>query len=329
MSGQTKPTMYDKMIGFNYTDIDTSNGDIRSIKELWKNYLSQRLYGFGRKVDTAGYYCWNDEEKQLYKDPDLVLATDPFLNYSQTNILSIEPLEKGFFRIMNVKGFIDDSTGRFKTRVIFYVMAKKVNDKFKLYNYFYTDKEKLKVTNVRNIIYYYPPDYQFDNKNALMFANFEDSLSKLFTWPVPESLIYLIDKNPTLLMNHLGFVYDGSRGTGKHGGKFMEKDNMILSSINENHRHELVHYFTKSMNPDVIGFFDEGLATYFGGTLGKPFQWHIDYLNDYIKEKPDLDVTSENTFGYIDDKTNPQYVLGAIIIKYTIEKFGFPEVLAL
>src|ERR1039457_2425517 len=108
MSGQTKPTMYDKMIGFNYTDIDTSNGDIRSIKELWKNYLSQRLYGFGRKVDTAGYYCWNDEEKQLYKDPDLVLATDPFLNCSQTNILSIEPLEKGFFRIMNVKGFIDD-----------------------------------------------------------------------------------------------------------------------------------------------------------------------------------------------------------------------------
>lgn len=122
------------MIGFNYTDIDTSNSDIRSITELWKKYLMQRLYGFYYKIDTAGYYYWNEEEKQLYNDPDLILATDPFLNYSQTNILSIKPIEKGFFRIMNVKGFVDDSTNRFKTQVIFYVMAKKVNDKFKLYN---------------------------------------------------------------------------------------------------------------------------------------------------------------------------------------------------
>lgn len=118
-------------------------------------------------------------------------------------------------------------------------------------------------------------------------------------------------------------------GTGKHDGRFIYKDNIILSSVNENHRHELVHYFTKIKNPDVIGFFDEGLATYFGGNLSNPFQWHLNYLNEYIKDKPDLDLSDENKFGYIDAKTNPQYVLGAIIMKYTIAKYGFQKVLAL
>jgi hypothetical protein len=296
---------------------------------LWKNYLIRRVYGFADKIDTAGFIYWNDEEKQLYNDPDLILSADPYLSISQTNILSIKPIGQGFFKIMNVKGFVDDSSSRFKTQVIFYVLAKKVNDKFKLFNYFYLDKERLKVTNVKNVCYYYPSDYKFDNKNALNFTNFEDSLSNLFNCPIPKTLIYLVEKNPTYLMNHLGFIYDGGTGTGKHGGKFIFKDNMILSSINENHRHELVHYFTKIKNPDVIGFFDEGLATYFGGNLGNTFQWHLNYLNEYIKDKPDLILTDENKFGYIDAKTNPQYVLGAIIIKYTIDKFGFPKVLAL
>ncbi|MGA2822396.1 MAG: hypothetical protein ABSE72_02605 [Bacteroidales bacterium] len=326
---QSKPTYFDKLIGFNYWSIDTSNSDIRSITELWKNYLIRRVYGFADKIDTAGFIYWNDEEKQLYNDPDLILSADPYLSISQTNILSIKPIGQGFFKIMNVKGFVDDSSSRFKTQVIFYVLAKKVNDKFKLFNYFYLDKERLKVTNVKNVCYYYPSDYKFDNKNALNFTNFEDSLSNLFNCPIPKTLIYLVEKNPTYLMNHLGFIYDGGTGTGKHGGKFIFKDNMILSSINENHRHELVHYFTKIKNPDVIGFFDEGLATYFGGNLGNTFQWHLNYLNEYIKDKPDLILTDENKFGYIDAKTNPQYVLGAIIIKYTIDKFGFPKVLAL
>jgi hypothetical protein len=326
---QSKPTIYDKMIGFNYTDIDTSNSDIRSITELWKKYLMQRIYGFYHKIDTAGFNYWNEEEKQLYNDPDLILSTDPFLNYSQTNILSIKPIGQGFFQIMNVKGWVDDSTGKFITTAIFYVLAKKGNDNFKLFNYFYQDKGKLKVTKIRNVCYYYPADYKFVKQNALNFVTFQDSLSNLFNCPVPKTMYYLLEKNPTALMNHLGFIYYGSMGTGKHGGKLIKKDNMILSSLNENHRHELVHYFTNNKNPDVIMFFDEGLATYFGGTLGNPFQWHLKHLNDYIKDKPNIDFMNENKFGYIDDKTNPQYVLGAIIIKYTIEHYGFPKVLAL
>jgi hypothetical protein len=326
---QSKPTYFDKHIGFNYWSIDTSNSDIRSITKLWKNYLIRRVYGYYGKIDTAGYCYWNEEEKQLYSDPDLLLSIEPSYAMSQTNILNIIDNGQGFFRIMNVKGSVDDSTSRFRTQVIFYVLAKKVNDEFKLFNYFYLEKEKLLQTKIRNVCYYYPADYKFDKQKALNFVNFEDSLSNLFNSPVPKELIYLVDKNDDSLMNDLGFIYNGGIGTGKHGGKFIYKDNIILSSVNENHRHEWVHYFTKIKNPDVIGFFDEGLATYFGGNLGNTLQWHLNYLNEYIKDKPALDLADENKLIYIDAKTNPQYVLGAIIMKYAIEKYGFQKALAL
>jgi len=325
---QPKPTFYDKMVGFNYWNIDTSNTDIHSITEIWKIYLKNRFYGFQRKIDTAGYYYWNDEEKKLYNDPDLILATDPYFIYSQTNILSIKPVGQDFYQIMNVKGLVDDSTQKFKTQAIFYVLAKKVNDNFKLFNCFYLDREKLRQTRIRNVCYYYPTYYKFNKKNAMNFVNFEDSLSNLFPCPVPKDLIYLVDTNKDSLVNHLGFLYYGL-GSGKHGGKFIFKDDIIISSIDENHRHELVHYFNHKINPDVIGYFDEGLATYFGGNLGNNLQWHLNYINHYLKDKPDLDLTDENKFGYIDAKTNPQYVLGAIIMKYTIDHYGFTKVLAL
>ena len=326
---QSKLTYFDKIIGFNYWSIDTSNSDIKSIVELWKKYLIRKDYGCIYKIDTAGYCFWNEEEKQLYNDPDLILSDDSYLFNSQFNILKIEPIEQGFFKIMNIKGFVDDSTCKFKTQAIFYVLAKKVNDKFKLFNYFYLDKEKLLQTKIRNVCYYYPVDYKFDKQNALKFVNFEDSLSTLFNLPVPKELIYLVDRNTDSLIHHLGYNYFGQTGTGKKYGKFIYRENMILSSTDENHRHEMVHYFTKIKNPDVIGFFDEGLATYFGGNLGNPLQWHLNYLNEYIKDKPDLDLTDNNKFIYINARINPQYVLGAIIMKYTIDKYGFQKVLAL
>jgi len=326
---QSKPTIYDKMIVFNYATIDTSDSDIQSIVKVWKNYLQNRLYGFVRKIDTAGYIYWNDEEKQLYNDPDLILAIDPFLSISQTSILNIKPFLHGFFRIMNVKGFVDDSTGRFTTQAIYYILAKKVNDNFKLFNYFYLDKKKLIQTKIRNVCYYYPSEYKFNKQNALNFGNFEDSLSNLFNCPVPKEIIYLVDNDKDTMLNHLGFMYYGGLGLGKHSGHFIVKENMIISSSGENHRHELVHYFNHKKNPDVIGFFDEGLATYFGGNLGNPFQWHLNCINQYLKDKPDLDLTDETKFGYIDAKTNPQYVLGAIIITYTIDQYGFAKALTL
>jgi hypothetical protein len=326
---QSKPSAYDKFISCRYYNIDTTNKEIHEVLNTWKKYLVQRINGFEWKIDTAGYYYWNEEEKQLYREPDLVLAYEPYLCLSKTDILSIEPLENGFYQILNVKGLIEDtSLQQFKTQAIFYVLAKKAGQNFKLYNYFYLEKSKMKQALISNVFYYYPPDYKFSKRKAGAFVSFEDSLSVLFKIPKPGHIHYLLENDNEALMKRLGFFFYPT-GTSRHGGHSIFKDIFLLSSFDENHRHELVHYFTSATNPGVIGFFDEGLATYFGGTIGNDLNWHIGYVKNYLKDKPDLDLTNENQFGYIDGKTNPQYVLGAIIIKYTIDKFGFPKVLAM
>jgi len=257
----------------------------------------------------------------------MILETDPWLNIIQTNILEIKPVENGFYRIMNVKAEVD-SAGEFKTSAIYYVLAKKTGGNFRLFSYLYLEKEKMNRKLIGNTCYYFPGNYNFSEKNARKFLSFQDSLSSLFSLPESRSLIYIIDKDNPAMLSHLGYFYY-SIGTALKGGKLINNEDLILSSLNENHRHELVHYFTGKKNPEVIGFFDEGLATYFGGNLGNVLQWHINYLNNYLKNKPDLDISDENKFSYINAGENPQYVLGAIVIKYTIDRFGFQKVLDL
>jgi len=326
-NGQTKTNYTDKFIKFNYWNIDTSNQDIKAVADLWKNYLICRLYGYVQKNDTLGLKFWNEEEKKLYHDPDMILETDPWLNIIQTNILEIKPVENGFYRIMNVTAEVD-SAGEFKTSAIYYVLAKKTGGNFRLFSYLYLEKEKMNRKLIGNTCYYFPGNYNFSEKNARKFLSFQDSLSSLFSLPESRSLIYIIDKDNPAMLSHLGYFYY-SIGTALKGGKLINNEDLILSSLNENHRHELVHYFTGKKNPEVIGFFDEGLATYFGGNLGNVLQWHINYLNNYLKNKPDLDISDENKFSYINAGENPQYVLGAIVIKYTIDRFGFQKVLDL
>ena len=325
---QDKTDFWDKMIVFNYANIDTSNQEILAISKLWKRYLIIRLYGCAQKNDTAGYGFWNKEEQTIYNDPDLILGIEPSLNYCETNILNIKPIENGFFRIMNVKAEVD-SSGKFRTYAIYYVLVKRIDNNLKLFNYFYLAKDKLKIKQVRNITYFYPADYKFSYKKACMFLNFQDSLSVLFSCPAAKSMIYILDKDYSVLLNRLGFLSYNLMGTGSKGGQLIYKEDMILSSIDENHRHELVHYFTNRINAYTIGFFDEGLATYFGGNLGHDFQWHVNYINNYLKTRPGLDLSDVSKFGYIDDKTNPQYVLGAILVKYTIDNYGMNKVLDL
>jgi hypothetical protein len=327
VTGQTKTNYYDKFVKFNYWNIDTSNQDIHAVAGLWKKYLINRLYGYSQKNDTTGLEYWNEEERKLYHDPDMILERDPWLNIIQTNILEIRPVENGFYRILNVKAEVD-SAGEFKTNTIYYVLAKNTGGKFRLFSYLYLEKKKMNRKVIGNICYYYPQNYPFSKINARKFLIFQDSLSVLFSCPEPKSLIYIVDKDNPAMLSHLGYVYY-SIGTALQGGTLMKNEDMILSSRDENHRHELVHYFTRAINPDVIGFFDEGLATWFGGNLGHDLQWHLNFLNDYLKNRPDIDVSDENKFSYINAGTNPQYVLGSIIIKYTIDKFGFHKVIEL
>jgi hypothetical protein len=241
--------------------------------------------------------------------------------------LNIEPFEDHYFRILNCNT-VADSTGKVQTKAIYYVLVKKIKDAYKLFNYFYHEKEKLKTTSVGMVQYYYPQYYQFSSEKANRFIEFQDSLSVMFNQPVRNKIIYIVDTNTASLMARLGFVYQPMLPYSKNG-RYMADNSMLLSSCDENHRHELVHYFTSLKYPDHILIFDEGLATCLGGCKGHDLKWHANNLYQYFIHDMNSDTSKILSLEAKINQTDPVYIKGAIIMKYTIDKYGFQKALNL
>jgi hypothetical protein len=322
---QTK-NWFDKFIDVNYRNIDTNNVESKAMLKVWTSYLKSRIWNWGSKNDTVSSKFWNDDEQKQFTHPCNIFEIYPGLFFFHTSILNIEPVEDNYFRILNCT--TDSDSSRNITRAIYYILIKKTEGHYKLFNFFYLEKEKLNTTTIGTIKYYYPEYYNFSRKKANSFINFKDSLSLLFNQPVQDKSVYVVDSNTTSLMSRFGFIFQTFL-TNQKTGKFLKENDMIISSIDENHRHELVHYFTTFNNPDRIGFFDEGLATYFGGSMGHDLRWHINKFYTYFITKMHSDTSKIMSLLDLDRETNPQYTLGAIIMKYAIDTYGFQKVLKL
>jgi hypothetical protein len=75
-------------------------------------------------------------------------------------------------------------------------------------------------------------------------------------------------------------------------------------------------------------FFDEGLATYIGGSMGQDLNYHLKKLYNHFY-RMNTDTTNIMKLPRIDQETDPAYILGGVIIKYTAETFGIQKALNL
>jgi len=294
--------------------------------KVWTSYLKSRIYGWLKKNDTIGAGFWNDEEKKLTTFPDQMCFLYPWLYYFPTSVLNIEPYGEGYSRILNCTA-IADSTGSVDVKAIYYILIKKTNNDYKLFNYFFEQKDKLASSIVGKIRFYYPKSYRFSERKAGKLVQFRDSLSRLFDLPVRNQLVYLVDTNNSSLIGHFGCTYLKTFYTNRTG-QYWKENNMLLSSFDENDHHELVHYFISARYTDCIPFFDEGIATYLGGNLGHDLSWHIKYLNKYFT-RVDADTANIMNHPIIGMETQPFYITGAIIMKYANDNYGFQKVLKL
>ena len=326
LQSQTKFDFFDKFVVVNYMSIDTANVETKAMVNVWTSYLKSRLYGWLKKNDTIGARYWNNEERKLTTFPDHMCFLYPWLYYFPTAVLNIEPCGDGFFRILN-SNTEADSTGTVDIKAIYYVLIKKTTSGYKLFNYFYHEKEKLMTADLGMIKYYYPPDFRFAEAKARELIQFQDSLSGLFDLPLTTKLDYVVDVDNVSLLRHFGVIYVKTFFTPR-GGQYWKQNHMLLSSFGENDRHELVHYFVSSKYPEYIQFFDEGIATYMGGNLDHDLSWHMKKLNEYFSGAG-ADTSNIMNHPGIGQITQPFYITGAIIMKYAVDNYGFQKVLKL
>ena len=150
-----------------------------------------------------------------------------------------------------------------------------------------------------------------------------DSLSMLFEMPVEDKIVYVLDTNNISLISRFGFIHHAFFYTNK-GGRYIKDQHLIMDSFNECDEHEMVHYFTVIKYPDKIQFFDEGLATWLGGSMGKDLNHHVKKLYDYFYLMK-TDTTGIMQLPRLDEETDPAYILGGVIIRYTVETFGIQK----
>lgn len=299
--------------------LDTLSIERNKIVKLWSNYLKSNP----DEINNNPNWCENDKIK--YKSYDLLKSEgflSPSLYFFQLNnkILSISKKENDY---IIKSAFYDSET--FDIYAITNVVATKLNDKFYLTNYQPRLIKEWKVKTIGNITYHYFPEYHFDEKKAEQANAYLNKICSVFELK-PEKINYFICRDCEDIFRVKGFDYVLSMGNGKECGFFDRYNNIIYATAfaGENHQHEITH-FINNYFPNANELLLTGLSAYWGeenAHKGKPLLYSIKRVNQYLKSHPEIDLNKPNEFWKLDEETNPQYVIGALICDLAIEKDG-------
>lgn len=149
-------------------------------------------------------------------------------------------------------------------------------------------------------------------------VDFNAKTADLFQIPPKKATVIVLkdlkDYCDVLGYDYMTFLtYDGQTG-----GIAMPEEG-ILFSANDSpyYPHELVHLYTADLNAHY--WFDEGCATYLGGSVEYPLEHHLDKL---AKQMDNLDFSMLPQDKKLDDDTSLKYTLGGLFCKLAVEEYG-------
>ncbi|MBL4710412.1 MAG: hypothetical protein JKY48_18435 [Flavobacteriales bacterium] len=154
-------------------------------------------------------------------------------------------------------------------------------------------------------------------------ADFNQKTANLFLIPPKHPSIIVLkdlkDYSEVLGYDYMTFLtYDGQTG-----GIAMPNENILFSANNSPYYpHELVHLYTA--DHDAHQWFDEGLATYLGGSVEYSLEYHLEKVANAMDS---LNFTILPNQEKLDDDTNTKYTLGGLFCKLAMEEYGGREAL--
>lgn len=299
--------------------LDTTDVERKTVVKLWSDYLHSKP----DSIYDNPY--WSYKDKLHFKSYDLIKSEgyiSPSLYYFNLDnkILSLTKMTDGFI-IKSI--FISKKSGNIFA--ITNVLAIKVNNKYYLTNYqpIYTSDWISKQIGVIN--YHYFHEYKVDQKKAQAANDFLKNMSSKFGLKL-DTLNYFICRDCDDIFRVKGFDYIFSMGNGQECGFYDHFNNIVYATAQagENHQHELVHTLNNYF-PQAHGLLLAGISAYWGGEnahKGKPLIYHIKRVNDYLKSHPEIDLNKPTEFWQMDEETNPQYVIGALLCDKALHDGG-------
>lgn len=179
------------------------------------------------------------------------------------------------------------------------------------------------VQQVGAIKYILSPQHTFDSLQGQLLDSFNNVLADFFETEVLDITYYLC-QDPQELFRIRGFDYNPTMFKFENGGQNESWRNIIYAGNNAAwYPHELVHSYTYARYARTIHrVFDEGLATYLGGSNELPLSHHLQNLKRYLAENPTvdaLDLLYNNTEIY-DKETACLYAIGGLFCQLALER---------
>ncbi|MBT4882187.1 MAG: hypothetical protein HON40_06525 [Flavobacteriales bacterium] len=308
-------------------DITTSWLDFEEVIDVWTKYVQSEddsiasQYWNKNEVEKYGYLAYNLNKLAL--SPNFL----EMVKWGNVQIMSIRKIDEYYKIKSHIYWERNDSI---RTMMYINVYTKKdQNGDYKLYNAFPINLKKYwNKETVGYIHFYFPKYHQFDKVKAIKQNNFiTTTLPEIFgTKPDTVHYVFADTQKEMLEVTGIDFLVGGS-GTEKPTGKASKSNNYVhCSGVGEYYPHELFHIFEQSKKYNYRhSWISEGIATFLGGSRGKPLAWHIKKANLYFKNHLEINLSEMINLRnkHIDEYTGFTYVLGGTIIQLIHEKGGW------
>lgn len=167
-------------------------------------------------------------------------------------------------------------------------------------------------------IFYYHPQMIRDTVAEKKVHLFNQEIANLFNRP-PIRLRAIVVNNSKQYCELFGYDYSSEMTADIDAGGFaMTFEDAYLSYSGEIfYPHEIVHLYTESLT--AHSWFEEGIATYFGGSMGCSLEEHLRVLAIEVDQ---LDFSTIPTYHYYSQWTNIKYAIGGLFVKLALEEYG-------
>lgn len=146
---------------------------------------------------------------------------------------------------------------------------------------------------VGQITYVYAPSYPFNRSRALRAVTFADSLASALGVPKLSPITYFLASTTDACYALMGLESDVKYGAA--GAAAQPVNRMLFSGVpkwGEEYRHELVHLVVAPLTANTMYFFNEGIATWLGGTVGLTYEESLRDLGVYLRDHPEATIDS-------------------------------------
>lgn len=316
-------TFWGQNVIFSKEILNSKDSSIIAVRDLWKSYILTPFSGQNKTSISS----WNkDETDQGYSDIIKTAFQLPYYNGDIT-VYDIKKAGNDYYRIRNIWTIGDNINKSYLA--IFSIYSKRNSSGFQLYNNFYVVKPNLKCYKTKNIDYYYPHTYVFNIQKAKEMEEFYSEISSLYENKDKQKVTYIIGNNLDEANAIIGFDYSVWSSSLPNAAYNISGQKLIVAS-REDHKHEIIHSiflrkFTKSNY-----LFQEGIATYYGGSAGKNYVDLVNHLKEIVIKNPKINLANFADLDKVqDDGINNFYIIGAVLIDYAFETGGTSKVIKL